>query len=523
MSDFSITYKYLNSSGNDIFTMIFKPSDEGKYPTVIFRSPYVWEYQNMTEEEVVEAYRKEFTPWIERGYVAVCQHCRGTGQSKGAFMPFLCDREDGLHVQDWVRHQDFYNEEIYLSGGSYTACVHFETAPFADDIKGLMTTVFDCNRYNFVYRNGMFKKALLGDWYVDMYKGKEAPPKNKFPEKFEMLPLTKFCETVFGEKDENLDSFFKNPDPKSDFWNTQLGGGYSKECLKDINIPILITTGFYDLFTSGVFNMWYMLNEDVKKKSALIVTPYHHGDNFEEGKSLEFKNGARIDQFGEHYLIDWLDYVRGKREAPVAPGKVTYYRAFENGWTTDDFEFGKGRMDITIGDKEVSYKYDPDNAPTFPGGLSCSFGGSVFQDEPYKRDDIVTVYTDAFEKDVFVKGKMSAKLRVKSDCEDTCFYMRLSLTKDGKDLGIRDDITSLCFQLGDYEPNSEVTLDFTFDEHAFAIKKGEKLRIDIASANKEYYIPHTNNKGPYFEQTAKKIANNTVYLKQSVLTLPIEE
>ncbi len=522
MSEFYSDYKYIDSAGNDIFTIILLPSEDGKFPTVIFRSPYVWEHENRTEEEVLEIYRKDYTPWVERGYAVVCQHCRGTGKSKGDFLPFICDREDGLNVQQWVRQQSFYNGEIYLSGGSYTACVHFETAPFADDVKGVITTVHDSNRYNFSYRNGNFKKSLLGSWYVDFYKAKSGMKKNKFPGMFNMVPLTDFTETVFGEKEESLNEFFRNPDPKSDFWNTQLGGIYSRQALQNIDIPVLITTAFYDIFAGGVFDMWRNMDERAKAKSALIVTPYDHGDCIQEN-SVKFENGTRIEKFGEHYLIDWIDYVRGKREAPVELGKVTYYRAFENGWTTDDFDFAKGRTDITLGDKEVSYKYDPDNAPTFIGGLSCSFGGSVFQDEPYKREDIVTVYTDAFEKDVFVKGKMSAKLKVSSDCEDTCFFMRLSLTKDGKDLGIRDDITTLCFQLGDYEPNSKVTLDFTFDEHAFCIHKGEKLRIDIASADREHYIPHTNNKGPYYEQTSKKIANNTVYLNESVLTLPIEE
>ena len=521
MNKFFAKYEYLNSSGNEIFTFIYLPSEDGKFPAVIFRSPYVWEYENKTEEEVVEAYSKEYKPWVERGYAVVCQHSRGTGKSKGDFLPFICDREDGLNVQEWVRHQSFYNGEIYLSGGSYTACLHFETAPFAPDIKGVITTVHDNNRYNFSYRNGNFKKTLLGSWYVDYYRVKTLK-KNKSPDMFEILPTKDFTQKVFGSKDAVFDGLLTNPDPKSTFWHSQAGGYFSKIALQNIDIPVLITTGFYDIFAGGVFDMWRNMDERAKKKSALIVTPYDHGDGCPE-LTIKYENGKRVEQFGEHYLVDWLDYMRGKKEPFVPLGKVTYYRAFEKGWTTDDFDFAEGRMNLTIGDKEVTYKYDPDNPPTFKGGLSCGFGGSVFQDKPYQRDDIVTVYTEPFEKDVFIKGKMSAKLKVSSDCEDTCFFVRLSLTKDGGDLGIRDDITTLDFQLGDYEPNSKVTLDFTFDEHAFMIKKGEKLRIDIASADYEHYIPHTNNKGPYYEQTSKKIANNTVYLNESVLTLPIEE
>jgi predicted acyl esterase len=116
---------------------------------------------------------------------------------------------------------------------------------------------------------------------------------------------------------------------------------------------------------------------------------------------------------------------------------------------------------------------------------------------------------------------MATKLRVSSDCEDTCFYVRVSIEKDRGDFGLRDDITSLCYQLGDYVPNTAVDLTFSFDEHAFLIKKGERLRVDIASANVEHYVRHTNQKGLYSEQTTAKIACNTVYLQDSTLVLPI--
>ena len=175
-----------------------------------------------------------------------------------------------------------------------------------------------------------------------------------------------------------------------------------------------------------------------------------------------------------------------------------------------------------MGKDTITYTYDPQNPPSFKGGLCCNFGGAMFQDKPYQRDDIITVYTDEFPEDVFVKGRMKGSLSVKSDCFDTCFYMRVSVEKEQGDFGLRDDITTLCHQLGDYNPNTIVDLKFTFDEHAFLIKKGERLRIDIASADAENYVRHTNTKGLYSEQTEIRIARNTVNLEKSALILPIE-
>ena len=87
---------------------------------------------------------------------------------------------------------------------------------------------------------------------------------------------------------------------------------------------------------------------------------------------------------------------------------------------------------------------------------------------------------------------------------------------------LRHDITSLCYQLGEYQPNSIVELDFCFDEYAYHIEKGDSLIIDITSTNDNGYVCHTNNKGEYYLQTDTKKAVNKVHLDKSSITLPVE-
>ena len=64
-------------------------------------------------------------------------------------------------------------------------------------------------------------------------------------------------------------------------------------------------------------------------------------------------------------------------------------------------------------------------------------------------------------------------------------------------------------------------MEFSFDEHAFVVRKGEKIRIDISSSAFPHYVPHTNLRGPFAEQTTAKVANNTVVLEESYIELPI--
>ena len=65
-------------------------------------------------------------------------------------------------------------------------------------------------------------------------------------------------------------------------------------------------------------------------------------------------------------------------------------------------------------------------------------------------------------------------------------------------------------------------MDFSFDEHAFVIKKGERLRIDVSSSAFPLYVRHTNNRGLFALQTTAKIAHNTVICEKSSITLLIE-
>lgn len=521
--DYIADYKYIESNGTKLFTVFLLPNPTEKFPVVVIRSPYVDSFESIDENDVVVDYLNQFKNWLKNGYAVVFQHCRGRGKSDGDCIPYINEREDSRNLLSWIREQKFYNGEIFLKGTSYLSSAWYVTAPFSDDIKGAIFNVQDSERYNICYRNGFLKKGLHAKWYVGMYKAKSYKKKNYTDDSFNMLPLTEFTKTVFGECSEDFDEMLKSPNKTDAFWNTHNGGADARGATDNVHFPILLTTGFYDIYTGGVFDMWNAMSDKIKRKCALVVSPYDHCDGCYKENSIEFPNGKRIEQFGKDYEIEWLDFIRGRKtKPPFELGKVTYYRLFENKWQTDGFETSKNNLKIKLGNNEVSYVYNPYDPPHFKGGLSAAFGGAVFQDVPNSRHDIISVYTEPFSEDVFVKGKMSATLNVKSDCEDTCFYMRLSIEKERGDYGLRDDITSLCYQLGEYKPNTYVDLKFSFDEHAFLIRKGERIRIDIASANDEHYVRHTNNKGLYSEQTTAKIAHNTICLHKSNLTLPID-
>ena len=513
-------YQYLESEGEKLYTAILLPEKEGKFPTVIIRNCYVDHLIDLTEEEVLAQY--EETNYINHGYAVVVQHCRGCGKSSGDCVPYIHEREDGLALREWIRKQSFYNGQLLLSGGSYLTSVHMTTAPFESDVIGAVLRVQDSERYNCNYRNGFYKVGLHGGWYVGMYKRNKRIPKSYTTECYNMLPLSDFSKAVFGESVPDFDEILKHPKKDDPFWTThRYGGAEAHDALKNANIPILITTAFYDIYTGGIFDIWNNLSQETREKCAFVVNPYAHSGKKTESP-IEFPNGEMAEAFDWMSEADWFDAVLGKREYPFEQGKVTYYRLFENAWKTDNFEFGTKTKRFTLGDGEKTYTYNPYAPAHFKGGLSNNFGGSELQDAPNSRYDILSFYTEEFSEDTFVKGKMSAKLTVKTDCEDTCFYVRVSITKPEGDYGLRDDINSVCNFKPDYNPGEYVEMSFAFDEHAFLVKKGEKLRVDISSSAFPLFVPHTNTRGLFSEAETAKVAHNTVVLDKSYLEIVFE-
>ena len=512
--DFYANAEYIEFDNVQFFTIVLLPQKSGSFPTVVFRTPYVQADVEKSEEAIVEGSLRSFSRWLERGYAVVFQHCRGQGKSTGEFVPYIFEREDGLNLRRWIREQSFYNGEIYLCGGSYSSSLNYSTAPFESDIKGAVLEIQDYERYRLWYRNGQMRKGHA-NWHFGLYKAKSKFNKSFSMKSFAQLPLQNLSERVLNDRAEDFEQMLLSPFPTDPFWNTRFGGVEARGATDNANIPILLSTGYNDFYVGGVFKMWNNMSPETKKNCALLVSPYNHGDSYNALNGIKFPNGKRSEQFGDSYQIDWIDNIRKGTPLPYKKGKITYYRAFENTWSGDFYSAATSPLTLTLGSGIVSFTYDPLSPPAFneEGTFIGDFNG---------RTDVITLTTKPLDRDVFVKGNMKATLSVSSSCPDTSFYMCISIKKPQGDYVLRHDITSLGYSLKDYTENTQVSLDFTFDEHAFLLKKGESLRIDISSTDDNTYVSHTNRKGPYALQKGTSLARNSVDLRKSFITLPIE-
>ena len=506
---------YYTFAGARFFTMVLKPSRTGKFPAVITRSPYVAAAADTPEETLLAQFTEKNLAFARRGYVLVFQHCRGQGKSTGEFVPYIREREDGRALWDWVRAQDFYNGQLFLLGGSYTASLHYSTAPFARDILAAVFNVQDSERYRLWYRNGCMRRGHA-DWHFKLYKAKSGLHKTFTPDSFSERPLQDLSLRALGERAEDFEEMLTAPRIEAPFWQTRYGGVEARGALDAADIPILLTTGYNDFYIGGMFRMWNEMQPSTRAKCAMLVSPYNHGQSYHPEKGLAFPGGSLAERFGGDLAPRWFDAVL-KGEKPFVPtGKVAYYRAFEGKWAPDFYAGETGEITLSLSGGAHTLLYRPNDPPSFvPEGY--------FMPSPDGRADVLTLFTPPQKTDLFVRGQMRARLAVSSDCADTSFYIRVSVRTARGDYALRHDITSILYQKGRYRRGEKVVLDFTFDEYAFALKAGEVLRVDVAPTDKNTYVPHTNRRGDYSRVKTCQTARNTVYANESQLILPVEK
>ena len=534
--DFAYSSMVGMPDGVRLYTYGSRPADGVKCPIVIQRNPYV-------KEQPVDLaqFGRGQQATLKRGYARVIQHCRGAGLSEGVRVPYENERADGLALLDWVRKLPWYNGEIYLEGGSYLSSVHWaylDTDP--KDVKGAFLAIQEVDRYNVCYRNGFFKVGLHGGWFTREYHKTDHALMRNSDVSFAEFPLEAFSTRFWGRPEPAFDNVIRHPRRDDPFWTSDEPGSGAdyRHALQKSSMPILLKTGFYDIYTEGLCDMWREISAARRANCALLIDAYDHGGTLNpsmKGTKGEFPGGARKDEGVE--ALDWFDAIRAaakegrpfKGTKGAEANRTRYYALWENAWRTEpSLADGARKISLRLGTGTRNYTYDPKRpAPVFPGSGGICFGGMRLQPKPDFRDDVVSFLLPPLVERFDVRGRMTLDLAVASDCEDTCFYARVSVNKgDGKWYLLRDDITTLSrgrpCAVGDasHPTGTKALVSFRFADHAFRLEPGDVLRVDVSSANSQF-APHGNVKGPQFAVTEPKVAHNAVFAEASRLTLSV--
>ena len=142
---------------------------------------------------------------------------------------------------------------------------------------------------------------------------------------------------------------------------------------------------------------------------------------------------------------------------------------------------------------------------------------------PDSGEDLISFISDPLEETITCTGDIGVALTVQSDCGDTAFFVRVDVLRDGKYLPVQESITMLRNFTTDYHPGEEIHIRMNTDATSWQFRKGDRIRVDVASSNWPSYQAHTNAAGDLWDISNNRIATNTVVTGESFITLPVEK
>ena len=133
---------------------IYRPSGDGKFPVLVFRTPY-GKHDAARSDGIHEKA-------VARGYAVVMQDVRGRHASDGHFNPYRQEGADGYDTIEWAAGQAWSDGRVGTYGLSYPGAVQWlaalEAPPHLVAMAPAMT--FSSPR-RFFYMNGIFDRSWL--------------------------------------------------------------------------------------------------------------------------------------------------------------------------------------------------------------------------------------------------------------------------------------------------------------------------------------------------------------------------
>lgn len=139
--------------GVSLQATVYRPAESGRYPTLVYRTPY----NRMRPPGITEAA-------VRRGYAVVVQDVRGRYGSSGSFNPYFHDGMDGYDTIEWAAHQPWSNGIVGTFGLSYPGAVQWLAAKeHPPALKSMVPAMTYSTPESFWYSGGVWDGSWL-DW-----------------------------------------------------------------------------------------------------------------------------------------------------------------------------------------------------------------------------------------------------------------------------------------------------------------------------------------------------------------------
>ena len=411
---------------------VFRPSAEGRFPTLVYRSPY--DRKRASEDEVAKAA-------LAAGYAVVRVDVRGRYESGGDFTPYRNEGRDGYDTIEWAAAQPWSTGEIGTYGLSYPGAVQWLAAVESPPhLKAMVPAMTFSTPRNFFYAGGAWDLSWLSWIWNNIAPdtrvkrnlpgprtGREARAAWKELEKTlpYRLPLTEVPE-LRGPAPYYFEWLAHRP---ADAWWAwaDLRGRYPK-----VGAAVLNLSGWYDeaYGPEGAMTNFLGLMEarhgEKDPRARIILGPWVHGGESEDraGERV-FGPQARLDYAAE--IVRFMDrYVRGRENGLGAEPRVRAFVMGENVWRTGDTlplpgtkplslylapQGGLSREKPAGGAAESAFVSDPQHPVVDAYG---SYGAHDYRDLA-KRSDVLVFETEPLSEPLRVVGAIETEIYLSTD------------------------------------------------------------------------------------------------------------
>jgi putative CocE/NonD family hydrolase len=424
---------------------IYRPSRDGRFPVLVFRTPYGKHLAGESDG----IHRKA----VERGYAVVLQDVRGRYASDGLFDPYRQEGRDGYDTIEWAARQAWADGRVGTYGLSYPGAVQWfaalEAPPHLLAMAPAMT--FSSPR-RFFYMNGMFDRSWLPWIYENVAPDArrrlgipdagdaERPWAEVAGEFLSWLPLRELPK--LRREAPYYFEWLAHP-PESRWWDwAELEGRYGRTAA-----AVLHFSGWYD-DAYGVEGAATNFNGLVRARQAqpgarthLVLGPWEHGApsvSVSRAGELDFGPEAAFDYDG--LVLDFHDhYLRGIENRFATEPAVRYFVMGANQWRESDTWPPAHRQTplYLAGTTGEVRRLVASPSATQPSNSSFRANPGRPVADPYTapgahdysrlagRKDVLSFDSEPLAEDWVVAGEVTAIIHASCDCADFDLWVRL--------------------------------------------------------------------------------------------------
>jgi putative CocE/NonD family hydrolase len=503
---------------------VWRPAAPGRYPTLVYRTPY--------DRRDVQGEGSTVARAAARGYAVVVQDVRGRYGSAGDFDPYRHEGRDGYDTIEWAAAQPWSDGAVGTFGLSYPGAVQWlaavESPPHLRAMAPAMT--FSTPR-NFFYSGGVFDMSWTA-WIwnniapdVRTRRGLEGPRtddearaawRNIRDSVQRRLPLSRLDE--FQDVAPYLFTWMSHPadDPWWDW--AELRGRYAR-----VGAAVLNLSGWHDEAygpEGAVTNFLGLLAAragQADPRARLLLGPWIHGSVTMHDPAAQARAGDR--SFGPAAAIDYQEtvlrfmdrYVRGLDNGVEREPPVRVFVMGENAWRESD----RWPLAATV-TRSVYLAHDGGAAAgrLIEAADEAKAGSASFVSDPSRpvedpfatepgahdyralaeRADVATFETAPLAADLRVVGAITAEVFVSTDVPDVDVWVKLfDVAPDGTAYNLMSpglDVQRASYAGGTprdlLERHRVYPLRFTNLLTGNLFRKGHRLRLVVCGS----FFPH---------------------------------